>query len=220
LELLEISKRPLRNWANNVQFTISYASRLGCVDKSGHYNYTIRMVDKITRRPSQKNHLLESAVSLVARQGVEALTIEKLAQAAGVTKGGVQYHFHTKDLLVTELLSHLLAQFDNAIGPDAQGAAWLRAYVAVSLANPGEADGVAAALLAALPPNDPRAEPFRLSSGRWRERCEAGVADKALAQLIRMATDSVCVDIIYGGLTASDLARLKSRLFDLIDTLR
>jgi AcrR family transcriptional regulator len=181
------------------------------------------MVYKLKRRPSQKQHLFEQAIELVARKGVDGLTIENLAAAAGMTKGGVQYHFHTKDLLVTELLTVLLQQVDDAIafeaGLDAHGAAWLCAYIEITLRAPNAADGVVVSLLAAMPPDDPRAEPFRLASARWRERAMRGVKDKALAQIIRMAADSAWIELIYGGLKPSDLRALKQRLFELVEIL-
>jgi AcrR family transcriptional regulator len=181
------------------------------------------MVDKLARRPSQKQHLFEQAIELVAHKGVDGLTIENLAVAAGMTKGGVQYHFHTKDQLVTELLAGLLQQVDEAIafeaGADAHGAAWLCAYINITLRAPSAADGVAISLLAAMPPDDPRAEPFRLASARWRERAERGVKDKALAQIIRMAADSAWIELIYGDLKTADLRTLRHRLFELVETL-
>jgi AcrR family transcriptional regulator len=181
------------------------------------------MVHKLIRRPSQKQHLFEQAIELVARRGVDGLTIDNLASAAGMTKGGVQYHFHTKDQLVTELLTALLQQVDDAIafeaGPDAHGAAWLCAYIEITLREPSAADGVAASLLAAMPPDDPRAEPFRLTSARWRERAMRGVKDKALAQIIRMAVDSAWIELIYSDLKPADLRALKQRLFELVEVL-
>ena len=87
----------------------------GLFDKMDNLNYyTIRMVHK-SGRPSKKTALLEAAIQVAAQGGVEALTIESLAVAAGVTKGGVQYHFHTKDALYEELLDYALSLFDEAL---------------------------------------------------------------------------------------------------------
>jgi AcrR family transcriptional regulator len=167
-------------------------------------------------------------MELVARSGVAALTIDGLAKAAGVTKGGVQYHFHTKEALLKRLLEYLISEFEAEIefeaGPDAGGRDWLATYVAVSLRPMGEGalatEGVAAALIAALAPDDPCAEPFRQATRRWRERAERGVSDPALAQLIRLAADSVWLDRMYGELDEAGLEALRNRLFDLIENLQ
>ncbi len=181
------------------------------------------MVYKLTRRPSQKAHLFERATALVAERGVEALTIDKLAQSAGVTKGGVQYHFHTKDALVTELLQFLIEGFeaalDNEVGVEAEGPAWLRAYVSISLGSPGEFDRALLSLLVAMPPGDMRGEPFRHMSQRFRERCERGVHDKALARIIRTATDGAWLERCYGDATAADIRKLRVRMLALIEGL-
>jgi AcrR family transcriptional regulator len=182
------------------------------------------MVFKLLRRPSQKQHLLETAITLVAQRGVAALTIENLAQAAGVTKGGVQYHFETKDKLVTELLEFLLSAFDEAItaaaGAQKSGRDWLRAYVSVGLSGQGAGDSVAAALLAAMPPGDPRAAPYKLFNAIWRESSERGIEDKALAQIIRLACDSVWIEQVYANLSTAEVEALRTRLLKLIDTLQ
>jgi AcrR family transcriptional regulator len=181
------------------------------------------MVYKLTRRPSQKEHLLERATALVAERGVEALTIDGLAQSAGVTKGGVQYHFRTKDTLVTELLQFLMAGFEAAVeneaGAESDGRAWLRAYVLTSLGSFGQFDRALLRLLLAMPLGDARAEPFRLMSLRFRERSERGLRDTTLAHIIRTAVDGAWLERCYGEATAADVKKLKIRLLALVEDL-
>jgi AcrR family transcriptional regulator len=181
------------------------------------------MVNKLKRRPSQKRRLIQAAVSVVAAEGVLALTIENVARAARVTKGGVQYHFQSKDALVVELLAFLADQVDAAIeaevGAGASGAAWLRAYVRLSVGRARPADRVAAALLSSIPLGDERAKAFRAAMLRWKQRCEQGLNDRALAQLIRMAADSVWLENASGQLTVSERESLGRRLQDLVKGL-
>lgn len=64
-------------------------------------------------RTSSRDRLLEAAAGIVAAHGVHELTLEAVAAAAGVTKGGLIYHFKTKDDLLAALVENLTAQVDQ-----------------------------------------------------------------------------------------------------------
>jgi len=64
-------------------------------------------------RASSHDRLLEAAADIVATHGVPALTLEGVAAAAGVTKGGLIYHFKTKDDLLGALVEQLVAQIEQ-----------------------------------------------------------------------------------------------------------
>ncbi len=58
--------------------------------------------------PTQNTHLaiLEAAVRIFARSGVSAATLEDIAAEAGVTRGTLCWHFHSKDDLVSAIIKH------------------------------------------------------------------------------------------------------------------
>lgn len=51
--------------------------------------------------------ILDAAEALVRERGVTGLTIEAAAQGAGVSKGGLLYHFGTKEALLIAMLERL-----------------------------------------------------------------------------------------------------------------
>jgi AcrR family transcriptional regulator len=57
--------------------------------------------------------LLDAAAELISRHGVQDLTLEGVAAAAGVTKGGLIYHFKTKDDLLGALVERMVEQIDE-----------------------------------------------------------------------------------------------------------
>ncbi len=173
------------------------------------------MVHKLNRRPSRKSELFTAAAELVAERGIEALTIENVAQAAHVSKGGVQYHFATKDQLIIELLGHLLAAFDEAIGAET-GDNWLSTYVMLTLAAQTPGDGAVAAILAALPPGDIRSAPFEHFSRKWREQTANCGIEPALAQVIRLAADAQWLERSYGGATPAETTAILKQLQTMI----
>lgn len=75
--------------------------------------------------------LLEFAEDIVNNEGPQALTIDALAKAAGVSKGGVQYSFASKDELITALIDRWNEQFDALMGDkaDAGPIEFVKSYI-------------------------------------------------------------------------------------------
>lgn len=68
------------------------------------------------RKPTiSRETLLDRADEIVRNSGAGALTIGALAQAADISKGGVQYSFASRDELVRALVARWTNQFDVAL---------------------------------------------------------------------------------------------------------
>jgi AcrR family transcriptional regulator len=50
------------------------------------------------------DRVLDAAEAVVVRQGIANLTLEAVAAEAGISKGGLLYHFPTKDRLIDALV--------------------------------------------------------------------------------------------------------------------
>lgn len=123
---------------------------------------------------SRREVLLSAAARLVRERGYEALTLEAVANLAGVSKGGLLYHFASKESLVAALVETLVEGFDSGMAasrredPQAPGS-FTRAYVRT--AAPDRAtndDATAAALLAAVAMDPHMLEPMRARYASWR----------------------------------------------------
>ena len=59
-------------------------------------------------KPLQDNRqaILEAAVRIFARSGVSAATLDDIAAEAGVTRGALLWHFHTKDDLLMAIIKN------------------------------------------------------------------------------------------------------------------
>tara|TARA_R110002072_G_scaffold1409_3_gene11948 strand:- start:4069 stop:4602 length:534 start_codon:yes stop_codon:yes gene_type:complete len=66
-----------------------------------------------TRSNNQASNILLAATEVIAQRGAGKLTIESVARQAGMSKGGVLYHFPTKDALLEGMLSALLSKIDD-----------------------------------------------------------------------------------------------------------
>jgi AcrR family transcriptional regulator len=84
------------------------------MDFNGHRR---RRSGDLGRKPTiTREGLLEIAEGIVRSEGAAGLTIDALAKAAGISKGGVQYSFASKDDLVRALIERWTHQFDKLLG--------------------------------------------------------------------------------------------------------
>ena len=64
------------------------------------------------RGADTRERLLDAAAAVVRRDGAQALTLEAVAAEAGVSKGGLLYHFNSKRELLEAMLGGWLEEFD------------------------------------------------------------------------------------------------------------
>ena len=90
-----------------------------------------------------QQHILEAANRIIRREGVAHLTIEAVAKEAGLSKGGVLYHFPSKEALVEGLITFHIEGYTHALtkaldevetGPGQ----WTRANILASSTLPEE----------------------------------------------------------------------------------
>src|SRR5688500_12865439 len=80
--------------------------------------------------------ILAAASEVVLTEGVASLTLDEVARVAGISKGGLLYHFRSKSALIAGMLTNLVDQFERALEQELQNegehpgpGAWHRAYV-------------------------------------------------------------------------------------------
>jgi len=65
------------------------------------------MLERALNPPDARTRILDAAERIVQARGVPALTLEAAAREAGVSKGGLLYHFASKEALLAGLLNRL-----------------------------------------------------------------------------------------------------------------
>jgi len=150
-----------------------------------------------------RQHILEAAAKVVQREGVAHLTLDAVAKVAGVSKGGVLYHFATKEALVEGMLHALYDHFTddldteiarNELGPGQ----WVRAYIRASTRTVEGEDEVLFGLLAAIATNPQLLEPLRQRYRVWQEQAEGDGLSPPLATVIRLAVDGLWFADMFG----------------------
>lgn len=83
---------------------------------------------------SVRQSLLQATIEVIGDHGLAALTVQDVAQAAGVSKGALFHHFSSKQALVDEAIGALIGEFEARVrallqeNPEGHGR-FSRAYV-------------------------------------------------------------------------------------------
>ena len=150
-----------------------------------------------------RDGILDAAQRVAARDGTGHVTLDAVAREAGVSKGGVLYHFPGKDALIAGMLERLIAEFEAAIarlrveyagGPNPS----LRAMIAACGAMCDIERPVAMAILAAGAQNPDLLAPLRASIGAHLEQLAAECGDPERAFLLCAAADGMMLHHILG----------------------
>ncbi len=90
-------------------------------------------------RPSKKSAIVEAAMRVAEEQGLSAVTIDAVAEEAGITKGGLLYHFPSRTALLGGVYEQMAVDWEkemvSAAGKpagEATRAERLAAYVRVA----------------------------------------------------------------------------------------
>ncbi len=118
-------------------------------------------------RGNTRDNLLRAAEEVVIAEGAQALTLDAVHKRAGVSKGGLLYHFPSKEALLDGMIERYVRRSEseeealkNVGDPNAPGAAARATIAQLSRQNPGE-DKIGAALLAAVATDLDRLAPVR-----------------------------------------------------------
>ncbi len=150
--------------------------------------------------PDTRTLLMDAAERIVVSQGVARMTLEEVAREAKVSKGGLLYHFPSKEALIEGMIEYFVRRFDTAMAfardgdADPRGRS-TRAYVRASTGQTPqistELDLANGALTAALATFPERLEAVREQGRRHQAEIVADAIDPVLATIIRFATDGI-----------------------------
>jgi AcrR family transcriptional regulator len=147
-----------------------------------------------------RERILDAAEAVVEAQGVGRLTLEAVAREAGVSKGGVLYHFAGKEELTVAMIARFTARFDGAVeglaaeDPEPAGRttrSYLRATLGEAPATGPSFDHACAGITAALAAFPEHLAQVRAQSARWQARIERDGLDPVLATIVRLAIDGL-----------------------------
>ncbi|MDH9160183.1 MULTISPECIES: TetR/AcrR family transcriptional regulator [Staphylococcus] len=154
-------------------------------------------------RVSKRTQLLEAAAAIVNEQGSEYLTLDAVAKKAGVSKGGLLYHFKNKLTLVQGLVDHADELYRSNVNhrvqedPQEQGK-WVRAFIEATREHRSENASITSGMLAAQGINSQLLLPLQDTYKTWQNKIEHDGLDKVDATIIRLAIDGLWLSEIFG----------------------
>lgn len=143
--------------------------------------------------------ILDAAETVVARDGVANLTFDAVAAEARISKGGVLYHFPSKEDMATAMIERSIAWFDDAVEKSARQeggpGSFTRAYARASLGDNPETgdrfDRICSAITTALLNYPDRLAQVRQQGVRNQRGIEADGIDPIAATIVRLAVDGL-----------------------------
>ncbi len=186
---------------------------------------------KRTRSRGTRDRLLDAAEAVVIERGVNAMTLEAVAARAKVSKGGLLYHFPSKDDVVQGMVSRIASivrqRFASGLAGEPPGRGrHARTMLRLMLDTEGSLfprlQRVAGPLLGAICSNPRMLEPMQ----RFFRGVHQGMLDDGLARdrswLVLAALDGLKFWRVFGILQPSpkDLAGLRRLLTRIIDEAR
>ena len=181
-----------------------------------------------TISPDARTRILDAAEAIVQARGVPALTLEAAARDAGVSKGGLLYHFASKEALLAGMLARLGAFIEQEYRAcvEAQPEGPARATRATLQWGFGDGQGAyderhdraAAVFLAAFNHDPALLDPMREVIARMRANIAADGLPTGVSHAVYAAADGIFMARLFRlyAPSAAELAGMREALERLI----
>ncbi|WP_407521340.1 TetR/AcrR family transcriptional regulator [Methylobacterium oryzisoli] len=144
-------------------------------------------------RSIDRDKVLDIAERIVREEGATALTFDAVAKAAGITKGGLQYCFGSKDDLIAAMAERWVKAFDAEVErhtpPDGTKVERARGYVTASARIDEASQTKIAGMLVSLLQSPRHLEQGRHWYAEWLQRLEPGSAAERRARTAFFAAE-------------------------------
>ncbi|WP_374201320.1 TetR/AcrR family transcriptional regulator [Tsukamurella sp. M9C] len=151
--------------------------------------------------PAARAKLLDAFVKILIEHGERAATLEAVAAEAGVSKGGLLYHFGSKKALVDGLcdwLDELVAADVELMAAAPEGA--VEYYVRTSNYDDSQLDrAIVAVLRLSQAANDRAERAIRSMQDRFLATVQDQVPDEATARAVLLLGDGLYYDAALSG---------------------
>jgi AcrR family transcriptional regulator len=176
-----------------------------------------------------RDKILQAACKLIEEQGMTHFTLENIAQRANVSKGGLLYHFPSKEILVQAMIEIFLKELKSSLRKDfllssqendrtIQSINWLKNYIHICFNQKIYLNQYKYAILAALT-MDPK---FLLPVRKFIKESQEEMLSldfPTIATMIRLTCEGLWLSELFGFQMVDDRTRIniKQKLLDLLD---
>ena len=153
------------------------------------------------RANNSREHILDTYVDLLIRSGERAATLDAVATAAKVSKGGLLYHFSSKKALLEALAERTLTLAEEDFAAMEQAPEGARAYY-INSSTPDNSpfDRALIALSRLAQSNNELAQQTmaRIQDG-WHALVLAEIGDEQIACAVLLLGDGMYYNAAFGG---------------------
>lgn len=160
----------------------------------------------MTRASETRDRILRAAEDVVIRDGVAHLTLEAAATEAGVSKGGVLYHFPSRKALVSAMVERFTESFDADLlrfgADDPAPGSFTRAYIEAEV-HPSTEPGaihdrrLGSALLAGMASDPELLTPLRERFAAWHDAMLRDGLPAGIAMVARLTVDGLWLTDLF-----------------------
>ncbi len=174
-------------------------------------------------RASARGRILEAAREVAEESGAGHLSLDAVAKKAGVSKGGLLYHFHSKNDLMRALVEHHVDLAERDIGAAEEASASPNAVAAALIqkhSDEFECRTPPSGLLVAFAESPALLEPVRAYQKRIVERIRASADDPELSLIAFLVLEGIRAHDIFelNCLTQDERHRILERLMEQLES--
>ena len=151
--------------------------------------------------PSTRDRILNALQRILLDEGSSGVTLEKVAAGAGVSKGGLLYHFKSKSDLYDGLAARFRAQ-EEVHFLEARGRGVVETFLRDSTTPSEESAAGLWALLTALRGNDELSAAARndvlFTFDGWARLLREEIKDPVTAEIVRLVGDGLFLSALSG----------------------
>ena len=158
---------------------------------------------EMSKRTDTKENILKATAKIINEDGVFSLTLEAVAKVAGVSKGGLLYHFPSKEALLEGMVHYLLCGFSDDMektvaSDNAEKGKWTRAYTTLTFKQEKDDIDMNTAFIAAVATKPELLKPMSKQLQSIHAHIENDNIDPIVATIIRLAVDGMYFNQLYG----------------------
>jgi AcrR family transcriptional regulator len=118
-------------------------------------------------RENKKELLLDAAEKILETQSYEELSLDNIAKVSGFSKGGLLYHFPTKEAVLKALVLRLIQNFDSEFDRQLEKSVTDYKLIFIAANTNPKMISSARGLMAAVSYNKDLIEPLKKAYVRW-----------------------------------------------------
>lgn len=150
---------------------------------------------------SKKIQILLNTAQIIAEEGIQKLTMDYVAKKSNITKGGVLYHFDSKDTLLIKMNEYVIKQFNDLLKKHLAKLSgsyqYTRAYGLATIEYMENNDARLPAVFISSLENKACATLWERTLQEWEQPFEDDIGDPTLMLEFRILCDGLWFSLMY-----------------------